>query len=386
VKICHIITRLIIGGAQENTVLTCRGLAERGHDVTLISGPETGPEGSLWDVARNASFQAITLDSLRRAVNPWHDYQALRDLTTILRRLAPDVVHTHSSKAGILGRFAARRAGVPQIVHTIHGMSFNRTQSWPLRLLYRELETWAARYTDTLVSVADAMSLQAIDAGVAHSSKFHTIRSGMETNTFGPDPAAAAVVRGEWNMAPGDLVIGTVARLFDNKGYDEIIAAVPRIVRQVPAARFVWVGDGARRPEYEERLRALGMRERVHIVGLVAPAVIPRLIRGFDILVHASRWEGLPRAIVQSMLTEVPVVSFDNDGAPEVVADGETGVLVPLGDAAGLANGVIKLAGDEALRQSMGSRGRARCLAAFDWHKMVADLEALYQGRAAAAE
>ncbi|MBU0618226.1 MAG: glycosyltransferase, partial [Planctomycetes bacterium] len=144
-KIIHVITRLIIGGAQENTILTCEGLHELGHQVTLITGPTRGPEGSLVERARGGGYDYVEIPELIRAVNPWYDARARRYLEMEFRDREPDVVHTHSSKAGILGRFAARDARVPIIVHTIHGMSFNRTQRWPLRKLYAWLEWMAAR-------------------------------------------------------------------------------------------------------------------------------------------------------------------------------------------------------------------------------------------------
>ncbi|MCH7840901.1 MAG: glycosyltransferase, partial [Planctomycetes bacterium] len=199
-NICHVITRLIIGGAQENTVLTCRGLAEKGHQVTLISGPETGPEGSLWQQARASGAELITIEFLRRAVNPWLDWQARRSLRQLFDRIQPDVVHTHSSKAGILGRSVAADAGVPVIVHTIHGMSFNRTQPRVVRMMYQGLEKWAARRTTAFVSVSDAMIDQAVEAGLAPRQRFTTIRSGIETDHFTPQPELRDRVRREWGI------------------------------------------------------------------------------------------------------------------------------------------------------------------------------------------
>ena len=377
-KICHVITRLIIGGAQENTVLTCRGLAERGHDVTLISGPETGPEGSLWSQARDAGCALITLDSLRRNVAPLRDLRALRALRDIFQETQPDVVHTHSSKAGILGRTAAAQACVPTIVHTIHGMSFNRTQSLLKRMVYRLLERRAARHTTAFVSVADAMTEQAVLAGLAPRDRFVTIRSGMETDRFSPNADTRARVRAAWGAGEGDVVVGTIARLFANKGYEEIIESMPRAVAAQPNLKYVWVGDGANRRTYESQLQRLGLQDRVHFTGLVSPEQVGELLTGFDIVLHASRWEGLPRAIVQGLLTEVPAVSFDNDGAPEVVIANETGVLVPLRDVSALANAVASLASDPDRRKRLGHRGRVLCRDQFDWRRMVDELESLY--------
>ncbi len=377
-KICHIITRLIVGGAQENTILSCAGLASRGHDLTLISGPETGPEGSLWNEADGSGATVIRLDSLRRNVHPYYDLRALDSLTKVLCAGAFDVVHTHSSKAGILGRLAAARAGVPVVVHTIHGMSFNRTQPPVIRGLYRLLERWVAPKTHAFVAVADSMVEQAVAAGLGPREMFTTIRSGMRTEQYVPDAGRRAAIRARWGVADDDVVVGTVARLFRNKGYEELIEAMSDAIRRVPSLRFVWVGDGANRDEYLGRLEAVGLRDRVHLTGLVPPADIPGLVESFDIVVHASRWEGLPRVLVQGLLMEVPGVSFDNDGAPEVITDGRTGVLVRFGDTAGLADGIVRLAESPELRRRMGVEGRRRCLETFNSDRMVGELERLY--------
>ena len=380
--IVHVITRLIIGGAQENTVLTCRGLVNKGHRVTLVAGSETGPEGSLWSDAESAGCGLVRLDSLRRAVSPWRDLAAHRDLRRLFQRLRPDLVHTHSSKAGILGRSAARSAGVPLIVHTIHGMSFNRTQGALARAVYRLLERRAATYTDRLVTVADAMVQQGVTAGLAPRDRFTTIHSGMETDDFRPDRATREAVRAGWGLTEHEVVVGTIARLFENKGYEAILEAMPSVVARVPNLRFVWIGDGALRDRYERRLTAMGLRERVRFVGLVTPREVARLLNGFDLLVHASRWEGLPRSVVQAMLSEVPVISYDNDGAPEVVTPDETGVLVPYGDTAKLADAVVALSAAPARRTALGRAGRLRCAEPFDWRRMVDELDRLYHALA----
>lgn len=377
-KIAQVITRLIIGGAQENTILTCEGLRLRGHDVTLIAGPETGPEGSLWPQAEARCGRALRVESMRRAVHPTLDLRSVCELVSLFRRERFDVVHTHSSKAGIVGRYAAHRAGVPLVVHTIHGMSFNRTQPAPVRALYAFLERRAARWTHAFISVADAMTKQAVAAGIAPRERFATIRSGMETDHFAPDAQTRADVRRAWGIPEDAVVVGTIARLFRNKGYEYLLRALPRIVGRCPQVRFVWVGDGADRDEYLAALEKLNLRDRVHLTGLILPEEVPAVLTGLDVLVHASAWEGLPRAIVQAALTEVPAVSFDNDGAPEAIDDGETGLLVPLGDANALADAVARLAADAALRLAMGQAARRKCMALFDWRTMVDQIDALY--------
>ena len=377
-KIVHVITRLIVGGAQENTILTCRGLVERGHEVILMAGPETGPEGSLWKKAEQSGADLIKVGKLRRAVRPLSDWAAVRQIRGILQDLRPDIVHTHSSKAGILAREAARRARVPLIVHTIHGMSFNRTQSTIVRGLYRHLECRAGKVTDAFISVADAMTDQAVDAGLAPRDRFTTIYSGMQTSLFAPDPQRRCRVRARWGVQDDEVIVGTIARLFDHKGYEEILQALPAVVERVPRIRFVWVGDGANRQRYERQLQQLGLSDRVYLTGLIAPEDVAAQIDGFDIVLHASRWEGLPRAIVQGLLAGKPAISFDNDGAPEVVIPDETGRLVPMGDIRKLTEAIVELAEDKEKRESYGERGRLLCRERFDWHNMVAAIESLY--------
>lgn len=379
VRIVHVITRLIVGGAQENTILTCEGLRQRGHDVTLITGPTVGPEGSLVERARGGGYRFVEIPEMIRSINPWLDARARRYLEINYRELEPDVVHTHSSKAGILGRFAARDARVPVVVHTIHGMSFNRTQPWPVRKLYAWLERAAARRSDAIVTVADAMIEQSVAAGVCPREKMTTVHSGMEVEDFTPTRYDREAVRRSWGVGEDEIVVGTVARLFRKKGYEQLLPIMAAAVAREPRLRFVWIGDGAQRGDYEAELDRLGLRDKTTLTGLVPPARIPELLAGCDILAHTSQWEGLPRAVVQALLMRVPVVAFDLDGSPEVVLDRKTGRLIRNGDEARFADALIDLANDADARARMGAAGRARCLDMFDWRRMVSALEKLYE-------
>jgi len=381
--IVHVITRLIVGGAQENTILTCEGLHQRGHEVTLITGPTTGPEGSLVERARAGGYRYVESPSLIRAINPWQDARAKRYLEMDFRDLRPDVVHTHSSKAGIVARFAAHAARVPIVVHTIHGMSFNRTQPRFVQRAFAWLERLAARRSHAIVTVADAMIEQSVAAGVCSRDKMKTVYSGMEVDQFTPTNYDRDAVRKQWGVSDDDIVVGTVARLFRKKGYEQLLPIMAAAARREPRLRFVWIGDGAQRGDYEAELQRLGLRQRTTLTGLVPPAQIPELLAGCDILAHTSQWEGLPRGVVQALLMRVPVVAFDIDGTPEVVLDGKTGRIARLGDADGFTDGLVELAADAEVRARMGAAGRTHCLDRFDWHRMVSDLESLYQELAA---
>src|SRR5437763_13835140 len=165
-RIVHVITRLIVGGAQENTLLSCEGQRDRGHDVTLITGPALGPEGSLMDRATSYGYRVEVIDDMRRAILPLKDYRTYRHIVRRLREIKPDVVHTHSSKAGIIARRAAHRAGVPVVIHTIHGLAFTASTSRLANAVYKMLERWTAPITDKIVCVADAMRHQSLAAGI----------------------------------------------------------------------------------------------------------------------------------------------------------------------------------------------------------------------------
>src|SRR3954452_5171080 len=213
-RIVHVITRLIVGGAQENTLLSCEGQHARGHDVTLITGPALGPEGSLMDRARSGGYRVIEVDEMRRSILPVKDFRTYRRLTKLLQDLKPDVVHTHSSKAGIIGRWAADRAKCPFIVHTIHGLAFTASTSATVNNLYKMLERKAAPITDRIVCVADAMREQSLAARIGWPEQYVTVYSGMETRPFLDPPVPRHEARKQLGLAPDDVALGTIARLF----------------------------------------------------------------------------------------------------------------------------------------------------------------------------
>jgi glycosyltransferase involved in cell wall biosynthesis len=377
-RIVHVITRLILGGAQENTLLTVEGLHHRyGDEVTLITGPAEGPEGDLFDRARRKGLSVELMPGLVRAVRPTADLRAYRELRRAFRRLRPEVVHTHSSKAGILGREAAWAERVPAIVHTIHGLPFGPSESALNNCLYVALERRAARRCHAIVSVCDAMTEQALAAGVGRPEQYETIYSGMDVEAFLNPARPRAEVRRELGLADDDVAFATVARLFERKGHDDILAAAPAVLAANPKVRFVFIGSGILRDRLRADADRLGVGHAVQFTGLVPPGRIPELLGAVDAVVHASLREGLARVLPQSLLVGRPVISYDVDGAREVVLP-ETGILLRPRDVEGMTAAILRLAADPALREALGQEGRRRFADQFRHETMTDRLRLLY--------
>jgi glycosyltransferase involved in cell wall biosynthesis len=377
-RIVHVITRLIVGGAQENTLLSCQGQHERGHAVTLITGPPLGPEGSLMDEALAGGYRVEIIDEMRRAILPIKDWQTSRQLVRRFREIRPDVVHTHSSKAGIIGRRAARNAGVPVVIHTIHGLAFTAGRNALVNGFYKHLERKAAPLTDKIVCVADAMRDQSLTAGIGRPEQYVTIYSGMRTQAFLNPPRSRAEIRKELGLADEHVVVGTISRLFHLKGHDDLLDIAPDICARLPNLRFLWIGDGLLKAEFERRMQQMGLRVRFILTGLVPPERVPELTNAMDILVHPSRREGLARALAQGQLCGKPVIAYDIDGNKEGLVDGKTGFVLPPFDKIKLAKAIIELVDNLSLRNEMGTRGREFALARFDAKVMIDALESLY--------
>lgn len=395
--ILHVSTRLIIGGSQENTLLSCEGQARAGHRVHLAFGPIYGPEGSMLPRVQRfnrdnptAPITTHELPSLVRHIAPLKDLAALRQLRSLVRAVKPDVVHTHSSKAGVLGRAAAWAERTPAVVHTIHGPPFMPVEGSPLRRartraqnhLYTLAERWAARRCHAIVAVADAMTDQFRARRIGAPAQFSTIRSGMELAPF-LEPMTTeqrAERRAALGIPDDALVVGTVARLAQHKGHDDLIDALADRLRDDPDVYLLWVGDGWWRERLETRLADAGVRNKVVITGMVPAHDVPGLVKPMDVLAHPSAREGLPRTVPQALLSGVAVVAYDADGTREACVDGETGVLVPVGDVAALRRGVLGLLDDASLRARLAEEGRRRCVEMFDADTMVRRLVALYAG------
>ncbi len=377
IPVCHVITQLELGGAQENTLYTVTHLRPpfRAHLVC-------GPGGLLDREARDESRVPITfVPALVRPISPGRDVTALVQLTRLLRRLRPVIVHTHSSKAGILGRLAARLAGVPIVVHTIHGFGFNDRQAMLLRASFLGLEKLAARLTTHSVAVSRADLERGVRLGVVPRQRVSVIRSGFPVARFeaaGHDAAAArARLRRDIGAPQEAPVIGMVACLKPQKSPQTFVDVAARVAATIPAARFVLVGDGDLRGAVEARAGELGLRERFHFLGWRRD--VPQIMAGLDVFLLTSLWEGLPKVIPQAIAVGVPVVATAVDGTRDILEEGVNGLICSAGDVAGLAERTLRLLRDPELGARLAMRARS-ILPEFEIDGMVRAQETLYGG------
>ena len=377
-RVTHIITRLVVGGAQENTLSTIKGLLTKpGLEVKLISGPTIGPEGSLEGEATKIPGLLTIVPELVRPVHPLKDFIALHKLEKILRAQKPDLVHTHSGKAGILGRLAAKRAGVPIIIHHIHGPSFGSFQGTLANFVFTAAEKYAAKFTDHFFCSAGAMTRIHLAVGIGNPSMFTRIFSGFKLEPF-LHATNDLALRRQLGLDENHFVIGKIGRIFQLKGHADLVTAFAKILPQIPHARLLFVGDGLLRDEIEKQIRALGLDGKVIFTGLVPPGEVARYVGIMDCLAHLSYREALSRALPQALAAGKPVVAYDFDGADEVCLENETGFVVRTGDTAAAAQKLLHLADDAALRKQFGERGRAFVKENFSVEKMVDDQYHVY--------
>lgn len=370
-KIVHLITRLELGGAQQNTLFCVEH-----HDRTRFAVGLWAGEGGILDASARAIDEADVriLPWLVHPIVPVSDVAAVMRLASMLRDV--DLLHTHSSKAGILGRAAARLAGIPGVVHTVHGWSFNDVQPAVKRRLYLEAERAAARATDRIVCVARSDRDRGLASGIGHAAQYRILRSGIDPSLYGAPAGARDRLRAAIGAAPEDVVVGSIANFKPQKGPLDFVEAARLARLRDPRLCFFIAGDGELRPAVERAIARADLGGAVHLLGWRDD--VPELLASMDIFVLTSLFEGLPRVVLQAMAASVPVVATDTGGVSEVVVEGTTGLLVPPGDPAAAAKAIVALAGDQNARRRFAQAARFRLGEEFDIRRMVRELEDLY--------
>ncbi len=386
-KVLHIITRLDCGGSAQNTLLSCRELA-RDFETVLVHGlslesrlspPEKAKLCRERAEAAARGVRLIAVAPLVRRIAPVKDLRAFLALCRILRRERPEVVHTHTSKAGLLGRAASRLCRVPRVVHTPHGHVFHGYFGKAVSRLFLLLERAAAGLTDRLVALTEGEKRDCLDLSVARRGAVEVIPSGVELTRYAPFQGDRRAARRELGLDPEARLVGFAGRLAPVKGVRELLEAMPLVWREFPECELVFLGRG----ELEEELRArsaridgkgrvrfLGWREDVH-----------RILPLLDLFVLPSRNEGMGRVIVEAMASGVPIAAAAVCGIPDLVQDGRTGILFPPGDVEALAGGIRRLLRDRGLAERLAACGLAHCRR-YDLAVMVDKLRRLYLGLA----
>jgi glycosyltransferase involved in cell wall biosynthesis len=375
--ICHINTRFLRAGSEENTTITCNGLVARGHRVSLIHGREFHPDMcSQLDpaVARHR------LPELVNEIRPAQDLIALFTVSRLLREIRPDVVHTHASKAGIIGRFAARIAGVKHIVHSVHILPFVNVPP-PHRWLYLHLERLAARGTTAFIDISETMRDLCVAERIGDANCHHVVLSGMDAQKFRSTRRPA-----DWRSVIDPRLVGVadpkfllLAGAFEpRKRQRDFLPVFRRIADADPHAVLLLAGEGKDKPVIEAAIEQLGLAGRALCLGFRAD--LAQLIALADVCLQTSMREGLPRTVVQYALCGRAVVSTATPGIDRIVVQGETGFLVTLDDLGSMEAPILNLLRDLRLRQAMEDAARRLDLSGWDAHHMVEQIGSIYEG------
>jgi glycosyltransferase involved in cell wall biosynthesis len=382
-KVVHIITRLDMGGSAQNTLLTCTGLADKyeqmlvhgiSHESHMTKREQESVQHSV-ERGKRKGVRFIVIPSLVRSINPIQDICAFWMMVRLLVRERPDIVHTHTSKAGLLGRWAAKLAGIPVIVHTPHGHVFYGHFGLFMSKLFLLLEKMTAPITDRVIALTQGERDDHINLSVFDSHKMLTIHSGVETNQYKPRRVSEKEKQRVLGIDVKGLVVGTVGWLLPIKGPMHLLEAMAAVWEAMPDVTLVFAGKGDLETELKASAFRMGVTGKVRFLGWRDE--IPQVMRSLDIFVLPSLNEGMGRVLVEAMAAGKPVVGTRVGGIPDLIKDGENGFLVAPGDVNGLSQAIQLLTKNEQLRKRMGKHGRILAQE-FGLDKMIEKIDALY--------
>ena len=371
IKILHVITHLPIGGAQDNTLYTVELLNKEKYDISLCCNLN----GELVERAKNIqSVKIFDIPFLCREVSPYKDIRAFIILYKLFKKENYTIIHTHSSKAGLLARLAAMLNKTPVVIHTIHGFAFNDFMNVFKKRFYIYIEKILAKWTNVLITVSNLNKKKIIDLNIANESKLKNIYSGIDLKLF--TDKKNNDFRKELNLKSRHILLGSVGRLSFQKDPITMINAFDIVVKRFSNAHLVLVGDGELRNDIIDRIDQLKLNDRVHLTGNKNSPW--EIYHSLDLFIMSSIYEGLGRSITEALSCGVPVVCTSVEGVPEIVRDNKTGILVPPKDFIALADGVIKSLNNMEAAKKMTRKGRKFVNDNFDVNKMVRDIDALY--------
>jgi glycosyltransferase involved in cell wall biosynthesis len=376
VRVLRIFSRLNIGGPSVHVILLSAHLRERGYETRLVVGKESGREGNMFGLAAEKSVACESLSGLGREIAPLSDLRALLGLRRIMRDWRPAIVHTHTAKAGMLGRVAARLSRVPAVVHTFHGHVLHGYFSPAKTAFFRRLETRLAGYADALVAVSDEVKNDLVRYGVAPAERIRVIPLGLElAHLAGPLPRGE--LRRAAEFADDAPLVGMVGRLVPIKDAPTFLHAARRVRAARPDVRFALVGDGDERLALERLSGEQGLDGALHFAGWRSDL---RPVYGdLDVVVNASRNEGTPVALIEAMAAGRPVVATGVGGTPDLLGGGARGQLVPPGDPEALAHAILETVDDPKAAVERARAARAHVLSRHSVERLVRDVDALYR-------
>lgn len=375
IGVLRVIARLNVGGPAIHATLLTDRLNPARFATTLVAGSEEAGEANYLEL-HGRSMPVLILPDLGREIRPLSDVRTVWRLMQIIRRERPHIVHTHTAKAGALGRLAAILCGVPIVVHTYHGHVLRGYFSPAKTAVYRAIERLLALGTDRLLTVTDRVGQELQALAVGRPAQYRTLPLGFDLSPLLVAERRRGELRAELRVGDAPLV-GIVARLVPIKAHEVFLAMAVRVRHAYPTAVFLIVGDGELRVALEQRAGELGLTGAVRFLGWRAD--IDRLYADIDVVALTSRNEGSPVALIEALAAGAPVVSTEVGGVADVVQHGVTGLLAPMDDDAELARHVVTLLGDRTLGQRMGQRGRAIVAATYGADRLVADIEGLYE-------
>lgn len=372
IKLLHIITHLPIGGAQDNTLYTIELLNKKKYDISLccnLNGELVGRAKKIKDI------KLINIPFLSRDLNLINDTRAFFALYKIIKKENYDIIHTHSSKAGFLGRIVSKINKVPIIIHTVHGFPFNDFMNFFKKNFYILIEKSLANWTDVLITVSNLNKKKIIDLGISKKDKIYNIYSGIDLKIF--DKKNDRRFKKELKLEDNEMLIGAVGRLSDQKDPITLISAFNLVIKEIPNAHLVFVGDGPLRNKITKMIKKLKLTSKVDLIGNRDNPW--HVYHSLDLFVMSSIYEGLGRSITEALSCGVPVVCTAVEGVPEIVKNGETGFLVEPRDIEGLANSIIHSLRNLSDAKKIASEGRRFVHENFDVNKMVQEIDLVYQ-------
>jgi len=368
-RVAHIITQLELGGAQQNTLYTVGHLNSDLYEPILICGPG----GILDDEAKKGAWPTHFVRWLVRPVRPWKDVLALIAIYRLLREMKPHIAHTHSSKAGILGRIAAYVAGVPVIIHTFHGFGFTPEQPDWLRAFYVWIEKCCAFLSTHLIFVSKDNEEEAASLGIGKGKPASLIRSGIVIQ----EPPILSPLREELNIPTDAWVVVTVGNFKPQKNPMDVVKTAKAVLEKEPQVHFLLVGDGEQRAAVEHYVQIEGIASQIHFLGWRQD--IYTVLAGANCFLLTSLWEGLPRALIEAAVARLPAVAYAVNGVKDILKDDETGFPIPPHDTALAAEKILWLKNNPFEARRLGARARAQVIKEFDIDTMVRAQEELYE-------